>query len=715
MPPADTKPPSKANAWDEQWQLLPLWCAESYAKLTHPARSCYCKHPARCNYGPLQKCAISLRECPVAGCPVVLSPTDVNLDVELQAAIEALMSTEGAVRPPPMACWLRGGYPSLKAETFTFTTLWPTHELTFKKHVKVEEGEEDGVMKEAAGMRLHLSEQSATGYLGVYRSSNGLFRAEFMNNGKHTFLGRFDQVVEAAVAYAKYAREFRSRQHVEQLDVAVRDKEYGERAAETSEVGSGASKRRRMSSSPRATSLDERYNRDDDDKEAVAVEVDRRSDAVAEAAGVQLHLSKHNSTGYKGVYMSGGRFEARQRVGGDYTSLGHFGTAVEAAIAYAIHVQQFGLAPVSRGGAQGATEGEGDGKEEDEEEEDDDDDESTVEEEAEGMRLYLSERTATGYCGVFPDKRRFRAVHQINGKKTSLGTFATAVQGAVAYAKHVQKHDLEAADECEMRDEDGLYLSKNSASGYRGVSAYGERFEARHRHSTHGESGPVFLGTFDTAVEAAVAYAEHVQLLGQDKKIAKHASVSEAEDGEEAGEDEAGGGVAGAGSIRLHIAESSATGYRGVFQNGTRFQAKFRFDGKDTYIGSFGTAVEAAVAYAKHALEHECSFGEQVGGGECVAEAQGLRLHLAKGRHRNGSKSRKYTSGYVGVRTSTSGSGRYEARFKRKGKQTHLGTFGTAVEAAVAYAAHVQSLDHGDEGVTEADVGDDAEELESGD
>ena len=61
------------------------------------------------------------------------------------------------------------------------------------------------------------------------------------------------------------------------------------------------------------------------------------SDVVAEAEGLQLHLSsKNTSTGYKGVARHhSGRFEARRSVNGRNVHLGLFDTAVEAAVAYA--------------------------------------------------------------------------------------------------------------------------------------------------------------------------------------------------------------------------------------------------------------------------------------------------------------------------------------------------------------------------------------------
>ena len=56
-----------------------------------------------------------------------------------------------------------------------------------------------------------------------------------------------------------------------------------------------------------------------------------------------------------------------------------------------------------------------------------------VETEVDGLQLHLSSRSATGYLGVRLSKSgdRFRAEHA----DTNLGTFDTAVEAAVAYAK----------------------------------------------------------------------------------------------------------------------------------------------------------------------------------------------------------------------------------------------------------------------------------------
>jgi hypothetical protein len=70
----------------------------------------------------------------------------------------------------------------------------------------------DMVLTEAEGLRLHLSPQSNTGYLRVFRKPNypsgqpraKPFRAQYRRDGQSVSLGHFATAVEAAVAYARH-------------------------------------------------------------------------------------------------------------------------------------------------------------------------------------------------------------------------------------------------------------------------------------------------------------------------------------------------------------------------------------------------------------------------------------------------------------------------------------------------------------------------------
>ena len=124
--------------------------------------------------------------------------------------------------------------------------------------------------------------------------------------------------------------------------------------------------------------------------------------------------------------------------------------------------------------------------------------------EAEGYKLRLSSN-ATGYVGVYRDRVTCRYVARLD-RTGHLGMFDTAVEAAVCIAK---AHPAAGDDAAVVKEAEGytLYLSPNSATGYLGVSAptksHGYRYAATYADK--------HLGMFDTAVEAAVAYAKAVQ------------------------------------------------------------------------------------------------------------------------------------------------------------------------------------------------------------
>ncbi|EOD31694.1 hypothetical protein EMIHUDRAFT_468124 [Emiliania huxleyi CCMP1516] len=469
---------------------------------------------------------------------------------------------------------------------------------------------------------------------------------------------------------------------------------------------------------------------------------------VAEAEGLKLHLSSSGSTGYRGVReQPSGRFEVRHMANGRQVALGCFATAVEAAVAYARAVGEYQPPP------------------------------PTVATEAEGLRLHLSSSSATGYKGVSNRSGRFQAKQSVNGKKVSIGSFDTAVEAAVAYARAVGEAEAagaggparaaaaaEAAEAAEGSEEGAeameameaeaeaepdatpgetapaaapfaaeavvaeaeglkLHLSSSGSTGYRGVYKVAPgRFVARHK----AEGRLAFIGSFDTAVEAAVAYARaQAGRAGGSERTTTEAGAAEgteAEGVEEAEEAEAEGSAGATSSppseaegLRLHLSSSGRTGYRGVHEHFGRFRAKHSVDGRRVSLGYFDTAVEAAVAYARAqagraggsertATEAGAAEGTEAEGleeveaegsagatsspptpGEAapfaaeavVAEAEGLKLHLSS----SGS------TGYRGVNQHHSG--RFQAKHSVDGRRVFIGSFDTAVEAAVAYARAV--------------------------
>ena len=201
--------------------------------------------------------------------------------------------------------------------------------------------------------------------------------------------------------------------------------------------------------------------------------------SVAEADGVLLHLSGKSTTGYAGVSkLATGRFRAQHYVGGKQVRLGHFGTAVQAAVAYARAVGQ------AAAGAERAAE---------------------VVPEAEGLRLHLSSN-GTGYKGVSRQyDRKFQATWIFDGTPKYLGSFDTAVEAAVAYARAFGEAPAVVADFEGLR----LHLSSSNRTGYKNVvQQSASRFQAFNKV----DGRRLCLGTFDTAVEAAAAYARAVEV-----------------------------------------------------------------------------------------------------------------------------------------------------------------------------------------------------------
>ena len=104
------------------------------------------------------------------------------------------------------------------------------------------------------------------------------------------------------------------------------------------------------------------------------------------------------------------------------------------------------------------------------------------------------------------------------------------------------------------------------------------------------------------------------------------------------------------------LRSENPTGYEASVCSMAAFMRK-RAQNKTIHLGSFDTAVEAAVAYAKHVEEVQQAIRQEEsergggGGGDRtpqVTEVDGLQLHLSS----------KSTTGYVGV---TADHGRFKA------------------------------------------------------
>ncbi|EOD21840.1 hypothetical protein EMIHUDRAFT_240867 [Emiliania huxleyi CCMP1516] len=160
-----------------------------------------------------------------------------------------------------------------------------------------------------------------------------------------------------------------------------------------------------------------------------------------------------------------------------------------------------------------------------------------------------------------PPERR-RALHYVDGRQASLGSFGTAVEAAVAVAWAMMSDEEDAVsclwvacDRCDKwrRLPSGMpgplpaewfcWMHPDSAcrqQQHRLQKGVQELYSGRFRAKRKVDGKDVYLGYVDTAVEAAVAYARAV------------------------GEYQPPTVVAEAEGLRLHLSSSSSTGYKGV-------------------------------------------------------------------------------------------------------------------------------------------------------
>ena len=238
--------------------------------------------------------------------------------------------------------------------------------------------------------------------------------------------------------------------------------------------------------------------------------------AAAVAEGRELLPSSGSESGYKGVVMHYGKYQARIEEKGNLRHLGTFATPEEAALCYARHVG------VERSAAESAearvalpqplTA-----------------DEARAAAAAEGLELVPSSYGETGFKGVSKHHGKYMGRIKENGKVCHLGFFATPEEAALCYARHagakraaaeasvargegLQPLTLDEADEVRaVAAAEGLELvpSWTCETGFKGVTKTNYKYKA---HTT--ENGKMrHLGTFATPEEAALCYARHVRDL----------------------------------------------------------------------------------------------------------------------------------------------------------------------------------------------------------
>jgi len=193
-----------------------------------------------------------------------------------------------------------------------------------------------------------------------------------------------------------------------------------------------------------------------------------------------------------------------------------------------------------------------------------------------------------------------------------------------------------------------------SKSGYFGVT---KSKQNRYQAQIWIKGNKQFIGTYDTVDEAAKAYDQ--EAIKSRRAFSKLNFPKKT--------------PVGYTPRQQTLQANNTVGYRGVSKNAKRFRAKINIAFRQTTVGLYDTAKEAAIAYDRAVLKANQSttklnFPDMV---------HNLDVEPKRIKHKLSS------TGYRGVKKVSSG--RFAARIKRKGKEESLGTFDTAIGAALAY------------------------------
>ena len=196
--------------------------------------------------------------------------------------------------------------------------------------------------------------------------------------------------------------------------------------------------------------------------------------------------------------------------------------------------------------------------------------------------------------------------------------------------------------------------SKRSKSGYIGVR---KKLSGKYEATIGIDGKDKYLGSYDTAKQAAKAYdKEAIRLRRPFSKLnyPKKAPV-------------------GYTPIQQALKSNNTVGYRGVSKSGKKFMATIYISHKKTFLGTYDTAKEAAIAYDRAVLKANrpttlLNFPDMV---------HNLDVEPKRKEYKRSS------TGYRGVTEKANGKLFIAQIYDVKMKS--LGTFETAIQAALAY------------------------------
>ena len=217
------------------------------------------------------------------------------------------------------------------------------------------------------------------------------------------------------------------------------------------------------------------------------------------------------------------------------------------------------------------------------------------------IKQRLRSSTSNSYCGVTKVGERFVAQIYANQQTQGLGTYDTPMEAALAFDRAVIHHRLSTSNLNFPNDyyDDVIRTKKRNrpspnTTAYKGVYKSNNRFQAM-----IGVGGKTnYLGSYDTAKEAAVAYdrvAIHYLFPSSAKLNFPDGLPIDDENYDETMKP----------TKKRRLASRNTTGFTGVVKNRKRFKAQIYFDGKTKNLGTYGTAKEAALAYDRAVVQHK--------------------------------------------------------------------------------------------------------------
>jgi len=197
--------------------------------------------------------------------------------------------------------------------------------------------------------------------------------------------------------------------------------------------------------------------------------------------------------------------------------------------------------------------------------------------------------------------------------------------------------------------------STRNKTGYFGVTKTSSgKFQA----IIHIDNKPKYLGSYDTARQAANAYDKEAFKLR--RPLSKFNDPTKA--------------PVGYTPIQQALHYTNTVGYRGVYKNRTKFRAMINIAGKFTHVGNYDTTKEAAIAYDRAVLKANQSAS--------LLNFPDM-IHNLDVEPENKNTKRSSSTGYKG--TQKRPNGKFRAEMRTNGKRETLGTFNTVEQAAVAY------------------------------